>query len=137
MKKATKLIKLPDEPSECIIKEKKICSNDAIINNMKQFLQKIGKKIKDNNDKKKIIDEMLLITNCKSESCILNNDKIIEFIGISKVDKNLKDNFMPKGPSHKFDWLSNNHIDNVLEIYVKLFKSQKFYHIPFQLIDFE
>jgi len=136
MRKATKLLKLPNEPSECVIKEKTICSNDTIIHNMKQFLQKIGKKIKDDSDKTKIMQEMFNITNCKSESCVLKDKKVTEFIGKKEIEKNLKENFMPRGPSHKFDWLSNKHIDDVLEIYVKQFASQKFCHIPFQLIDF-
>lgn len=135
MKKAEILLKLPEEANECVIKSNKICSNKETIDSMKIFLEKIGKKIKEN-DKIKILDEMKNIMNCKSESCVITSKTFVDFVGNDKTIKNIR-NFMPSGPSHTNTWLSNKNIDEVLEIYKNIYSDEHFYHIPYQLIDFE
>ena len=58
--KATTLLKLPKDANECVIKTTTICSDPKTIDSMKLFLEKIGKKIKEN-DKIKIIEKNLFM----------------------------------------------------------------------------
>lgn len=70
----------------------------------------------------------------KVESCVLSNNNIKSMIGADLVKHNFDINFNPKGPASSTEWLSNSHIDNVLDQAAKYYEG--FAHINFQMSDF-
>jgi len=137
IKIAEKLLKLPIKPNQCIDKNSEVCSSKEVIDKMKSFLESIGKKII-GVDREKIISEMDEITKCNENELCINRSKIVvNLVGKELIEENIKNNFMPRGPSHNYNWLSNSNIDDVLEIWVKVFADQHFVHINYQMIDFE
>jgi len=123
--------------NECAfnLKNKGICSDPYIINKIKELVVET-KNVPPKNDKK-LFDDLKEKYNCKSESCVLTQPEIKEFIPKYELEKNLQLRFKPKGPRNSFNWLSNFDIDDVLEQIQKKYTDKKFYHINFQMRDFE
>jgi hypothetical protein len=103
-------------------------------------IKKIKNVILDKNgvlDKNGIIDELKEIYGCDSESCLLNQTEIRNAIGETEAQEQLKTRFKPPGPWNTFDWLSNFHIDEVLDQVSNKHADKNFLHIPYQMRDFE
>lgn len=133
-------MELPTEICECAFHLKTdICSSESIINRMKEY---ILHNLANLNEKKvtapgEIIKIIKTMTGCKSESCVLKDNNFANFIGHDKIKKELDERFKPHGPALTYDLLSNFNIDDVLDQLEKAYKSENFYHVPFQMRDFE
>lgn len=79
------------------------------------------------------------LLNVRKESELYNHPIIINILGKREAEKALKYYFKAQGPTKSTALLDNFNIDNTLELWathsVKLF-GKRFYHIPFQMIDF-
>jgi hypothetical protein len=112
-----------------------ICSTKPMISKMYEFLKKkIGEKEAKND--KEVVEKIKKYTNCGAESCILNKSEFVNFAGKGAVSKELKERFKPEGPALTKEWLSNFNIDQVLDQWEIEYKSEGFFHIPFQMRDF-
>ena len=111
-----------------------ICMEDAFINELKTFAKSI-KKITIN-DKTDTVTTLKKILDCKTESCILTNPEVKNYIGDAKISKQLDERFKPEGPYDSDNWFSNFDIDKVLDQIALKFKDKHFLHIDFQMRDF-
>ena len=125
------------KPNECIFSHKKICSSPNEINIMRNFIRELGLSVPDSDVE--VIDLLKSELGVETESAIWENKQFKEFVGENKAQMILKNNFKPIGPYNSTALLDNFNIDETLEQWskhgVKLF-NRKFYHIPFQMIDF-
>lgn len=112
-----------------------ICMEDDVANELIKHAGNIKKL--DVNNKKDAIEKLKKVYNCETESCLLENDEIINALGKDTVLEQLKTRFKPEGPYDSFDWFSNSNIDDVLEQVEEKYKDKHFLHIEFQMIDFE
>lgn len=133
-----------DEPTECaadVRGVKTICSDVRDISNMKKFLISTGAT---NTSLKTATDDEIVIRTLEklgltSESEIYTNDEYRKFVGSSTADNVLKTKFKPIGPGNSTALLDNFNIDQTLQQWSIASKTEfgkKFYHIPFQMIDF-
>jgi hypothetical protein len=113
-----------------------ICSPKPIINKLQEFVVNFNMS-KPNISPQDTIKLLKKKYDCKTESCVINNYNIKNFISPDAVNKVLENNFKPKGPRNTFDWLSNHDIDDVLDQIEKKYTDKYFYHIDFQMRDFE
>jgi len=117
-----------NEVSECApgIKtiETGICSTNEMINKFKSWLENQGIIIAVNAKPSEVIKAVEEKTDCKSESCAV---AIV-------IPQSLEVRFNSSGPWNSTNWLSNNNIDRVLELYWNVMP--KFIPIPFQMRDF-
>ena len=129
-------MELEKTPNECAfnLETDGICMDDPTVKKIKKFA--IIKKI-NVSDKNEFVDKLKQIYNCDSESCLLNQGEIRNVIGETVVQDQLKTRFKPPGPWDTFDWLSNFHIDDVLDQVSKKHADKNFLHIPYQMRDFE
>lgn len=117
-----------------------ICSRKPMINKMRDFYSyHTGKApLKDS---KQLISELSKILSVDGEIQILDHPLFKDFAGrIVEVEK--RERFLPVGPKNTTALLDNFNIDNTLEQFARKYKPGskylfKFYHIPFQMIDFE
>jgi hypothetical protein len=121
--------------SECAIGTNVCAPNE--LKNIQSFLAEKGIVAKNEEETIEILKSMLKV---ETEAEIWNNPVVREIIGSKKADLILKNLFVPEGPKNSTALLDNENIDNTLELWMKY--SQKlfglrFYHIPFQMIDFE
>jgi hypothetical protein len=128
--------KLPKGECAFHIDNKKTCFNNNFIKLLVDNFSK--KEIKNNtNQQEKIyIDDISKIKkdfNCKTEACLLKQDKIINVVGNNIIQEQLE-RFKPEGPYKGSEWFSNFNIDQVLEQLSK--KHKNFLHITFQMRDF-
>jgi Ulp1 protease family, C-terminal catalytic domain len=77
----------------------------------------------------------------KKESQLYIHPRVQDFLGGGRVArKTLEDYFKAEGPADSTALLDNFNIDETLDKWAKhsedIFKGNKFYHIPFQMIDF-
>ncbi len=122
-------------PNECAFdKQNPVCSPKEVIDSIKVFLEKNG--VKAPAEAAKIVDVAKKTTDCKSESCVLQKKEVKSIIGETKAQQVLAKNFKPSGPAFSFDWLSNKHIDDVLNQVEVKYKDRGFLHIPYQMRDF-
>lgn len=107
------------------------CAPDEIVNKIKTVskLDHISDKTVLNNLKKKY--------NCDTEICVLKQPEIKSIVGRENIDLIINEYFKPTGPRDNNKWLSNNDIDSVLFQMKKKYENKHFYHINFQMIDFE
>lgn len=131
---------IPDteqEINDCLFTNKKICVSPNEINLMKEYLIERGLKVpKTDLEVVELIKKELGVS---TESAIWENSHFKEFAGDSKARNILRKMFKPVGPSDSVALLDNFNIDETLtqwcENSEKLF-GKKFYHIPYQMIDF-
>jgi hypothetical protein len=118
-----------------------VCSSAEVIEKMAEFLKSMGKTIDPSLSGEDadvaIVEQMKEVTECKSESCVVQDAKFKEFASPYVVEKNLKENFKTKGPAHTSEWLSNFNIDDVLDKIREAYADQNFWNIPFQMRDFK
>ncbi len=94
-------------------------------------------------DSKSKKDKILIAMNdaldCNSEVCILKSKQFRSFLkekGNIDVDEIISNNFKPAGPSKDDGWLSNKHIDTILDHLALKYPHRHYVHIPFQMRDF-
>src|SRR5579883_596624 len=129
------------EASECTFVNRKICSSPNEINLMKEFIKNnLQIKIPADISNIEVVELLKKELNVDSEAKIWEHQQFKESIGESKAQLVLKKYFNPVGPSDSIALLDNFNIDDKLEQWsingMALFQ-KKFYHIPFQMIDFE
>jgi len=130
-------MELTKEIKECafhIESKNGVCMEDSFINELKTFANSIKKIVIA--DKKDTVNTLKEILDCKTESCILTNPEIKNFLGEAKVSKQLDERFKPEGPYNSDDWFSNFNIDEVLDQVAIKFSDKKFLHIKYQMRDF-
>jgi hypothetical protein len=118
--------KLDDECAFHIEKTNEFCAPDDIVEKIKETT---------NIDGHQILERLKEKYDCKTEVCVLSHPEIKYTIGdISDI---IEQYFKPAGPRDTTEWLSNNHIDEVLHQIQKKYNKKQFLHITFQMIDFE
>lgn len=126
------------KPGECaptVGNDDGVCSTGGTVERIKEWIakQKAADLV---HTAKDVIEHAKKVTKCESESCIYTKrSALLEYITPALAKRELLERFAPKGPHNSTDWLSNDNIDQVLELYVKKFP--QFYHVPYQMADFE
>jgi len=124
------------EINDCIF-DRKICSSPNEINLMRKFLTELSIQVpKSDREVVEILKKELKVAN---ESQIWESRQFKEFVGSSTADTILKKIFKPIGPSNSTALLDNFNIDETMEQWSlngKDLFGKKFYHIPYQMIDF-
>ncbi len=124
---AAAALKLAMQPkSECAPHLRKagarhVCSTAESITQLRKWLKT------NTADPVEVVEAAKEHTGCDSESCLYKKIQVL-----NKDD--LGDRFAAQGPWNSTTWLSNDHIDQVLEQW--RIKFPKFYHVPFQMRDF-
>lgn len=120
--------------------ESDICSRKNVIEAMRQFYKmRTGKTL--SGDPKKVISIVANLLGVKDELDILTAPEFKQFAGrLTEIEKN--ERFLPKGPKNTTALLDNFNIDDTLRQlarrnHPKSTHRYRFYHIPFQMIDFE
>jgi hypothetical protein len=136
--------KIFSSASECAFdkEQKAVCSPKSVIKSMHDFIKEKDSNVSTSittsdvvNNPIKIVSNMKELLDCNSESCILKKPEFVQFAKISKIDNILNEFFKPSGPATHFGLLNNFNIDEVLDQFESKFPG--FYHIPFQMRDFE
>jgi len=112
-----------------------ICVEDDVANELIKHAKNIKNLVV--KDKKDAIVKLKKVYNCETESCLLENDEIINSLGRDTVMEQLKSRFKPEGPYDSYDWFSNSNIDDVLKQVEEKYKDKHFLHVEFQMRDFE
>ena len=124
--------------TECSRFGKKVCSIPTDISMMKTFLRLSGL-IQSDLDASVVIDAMKTKLGVANEADIYENRAFQNMIGYGHAKEVLEKEFLPKGPATGTALLDNYHIDNSLKQWSLIGDTEskkKFYHIPFQMIDF-
>lgn len=118
-----------------------VCSSPETQEKLRALLAKNVKDDvgRDDEDPKKIpvqrlLEKLLKIFKCSSESELLEHPAVKEALGYSTVEKEKKLRFKPHGPKN-YDWFSNFDIDSVLNQWRLTFEG--FYNFQFHMINFE
>lgn len=115
-----------------------VCSRSKEINKMKQFLA--SRSIVPPRSSQEIIKKTMRAIGVSKESEIYMHPEYKKFIGSKEADTILNDQFKPKGPANSTALLNNYNIDDTMRhwsIHGKQLFDKKFYHVPYQMIDFE
>lgn len=128
-------LNLSEDP--CVLSNNGVCADDQGIKHMRKFLFSADRTAGSAGDN--IVEQIKNILNVTDEIEIWKSPEFRNIIGDSVCDDILKKQFKPVGPAHSTELLTNNHIDSSLAQWSKnsqeLFR-KKFYHIPYQMIDF-
>lgn len=113
--------------SECI-DDGSICSPEAVI-------KQIGNVLKVSGTTKSILEKSKAMLDCDSESCVVSHSVVASVIG-ERVVLDIKErHFKPYGPRNNTNLLDNFNIDLTLNRWETQY--DKFYHIYYQMIDFD
>ncbi len=117
------------DKSECAIHiTNQHCTPKRVIENLAN--QK-GIMVKD--DSVAVLDQLKARTNCNTELCVIEHFK--KRSPNDMINQIIENNFKIKGPKYDVEkWLSNDDIDGTLRQWTIRWKN--FYHIPFQMRDF-
>jgi hypothetical protein len=113
-----------------VVKKDEFCSPDTVVDKFKQLMQLEPSSTN-------ILADLKKKYNCDNEICILNTGDAKTLIGHENVTKVINSYFKPTGPRDNNKWFSNTDIDSVLSQISKKYTDKHFYHVPFQMIDFE
>jgi len=111
------------------------CSPKELVDKLKKFSETRDDKL--DKVKKTSLEILKAKYNCDSETCILNQYDVKRYVDPNMIERALKENFKPIGPRMNKDWLSNFNIDEVLRQIQKKYKDKHFFHVPYQMRDFE
>lgn len=112
-----------------------VCSSQTVLERIKRYLEQQDRSIKTHSTRD-LIEHAKQATKCESESCLFTKrSPLLEYITPGLAKKELIERFAPKGPHNNTTWLSNDNIDGVLKLYTQKFPH--FYHVPYQMADFE
>ena len=118
-----------------------ICSSEPMIDKMKKFYTAITGKSPPK-IRKKLINELTTLLDVTTELDILNHPQFVKYAGEVAVKIEKSERFLPYGPKNTTDLLSNFNIDDTLKQLARKYclgnkkHKYKFYHVPFQMIDF-
>lgn len=132
-------MELPEKVTECALdNDGVVCSDPSLIVEIDAGLgiNVIGNSQLNAPLLEKVVKIAKKVTKCDTEKCILNSDIVQNVVDIKKLNKNKKLNFKPSGPHNSTNLLSNVNIDDVLENLVHVKKHRGFYHMNFQMMDF-
>jgi disulfide oxidoreductase YuzD len=139
--------KILEHKTECAVHSDKVdvCSPPEIINKMKQFVRKAKKQTIRSGDNTTsssttpldIIEAAKEATGCDSESCVLQSQEFKQFANLHNIEEIISTYFKPEGPKSSTGLLSNFDIDDFLRQLELKYTDRKFFHIPFQMIDFQ
>lgn len=137
---AAKYDKLECAPGISLDGDADTCARE-MIPAYREFLKKKDALYKPNMSNKDILIRLKKILNVETESGILAHPEFQNTIDSGSVKRVLNFKFKPEGPWNSTALLDNFNIDNLLsqftsEHYRKA-TGRKFYHIPFQMIDFD
>lgn len=107
----------------------------------RDFLKKKDALYKPNMSNKEMLIRLKKLLNVESESGILAHPEFQKVVGSEPVKRVLNFRFKPEGPWNSTALLDNFNIDNLLAQFAsdhyRKTTGRKFYHIPFQMIDFD
>lgn len=131
---------LPTQISECSLDvDGSVCSDTSLVIEIDKVLDiniaAVPIAQLNNDTAKQVIDVAKRLTNCDSEKCVLNSSAIQNKVNRDVLRKSQK-RFKPSGPHNSTKLLSNFNIDNVLGNFVEIKKHHGFYHMNFQMMDF-
>jgi hypothetical protein len=112
--------------------ESSVCSRKDVVHKLRGFIKK---KFSKTLDDKETIEFLKEKSGCGTEACVLKSPLVEKILPRHLIHKTIADRFKPTGPRLTKEWLSNIDIDSVLRSYAKKYKD--FYHIPFQMRDFQ
>jgi hypothetical protein len=135
--------KLPEleegvRPTECALPGKNVCALDPDIKYMREFLVSTTPEAA-HWSSTKVVMELKKLLDVPTESAIWESEAFRSFIGEGKADEVLKSRYKPRGPGRSTALLDNFNIDETLDQWSEHGKSifkRRFYHIPYQMIDF-
>jgi len=122
---------LPSSDGVCLIEPSEV-------KYYKKFLESLEEK-SDHDPPKLAVEKIKDVLKVDTESEIWENTRFRKFVGADLADKILEDKFKPPGPAEGTALLDNHNIDDNLHQWSKYSKKlfgKKFYHVPFQMIDF-
>lgn len=125
--------------SECTRPGAMVCSPKSDVAKMRDFLKNTGMR-NPPSDHTMVVDEMKNVLGVKNEADIYENRSFQNYIGYTRAKKILNMEFKPTGPATGTALLDNFNIDDTLDRWSKVATDEfgkKFYHVPFQMIDFE
>lgn len=117
-----------DIQNECAFDIKKngqFCSPDIIIDKLKTITNDVT------------LTALKNKFNCDNEVCVLNTSEVKTLLGPEVILQTIHTFFKPSGPRDNNKWFSNSDIDSVLQQISKKYSERHFYHVNFQMIDFE
>jgi hypothetical protein len=136
-KKGGQLEELTNAPiSECAGDQtgmKIVCSRVAELDKMRKFLESKGVDTQKMSPKKIIADTQKTL-GVDKESQIYKNPIYVQYIGKGDAQKIVDNIFKPVGPADSTKLLSNYDIDKTMYHWMQTYP--KFYHVPYQMIDF-
>ena len=124
--------------TECVRTGLAVCSTDRDIALMRKFL--VGSGVRDSSsDASMVVEDVKKKLGVEREVDIYENKAYQNFIGYAAANKILSTEFKPKGPANSTALLDNFNIDAAMNRWTLIGKDEfgkKFYHVPFQMIDF-
>lgn len=139
--KVAKVNKALNPKYECsfkaVVQGKNVCSDPAIVEQIKKYLQSVGDNHINWSSSEKVIEAAKKKTGCDTELCVLESSEVSPFLDKASVEANKEQNFKQVGPANSEAWFSNINIDGILADLQSAFPETKFYHIPFQMRDFK
>ena len=122
------------DPKECAPGvHGEVCSRNDMVEKMRQFVSKeTGKPC--SGSPAEIVQKISKVLGCNTESCVLSDNKFVQYVGSEKVESEKEERFRPPGPRDSTALLNNFNIDGVLHQYTKAYPD--FHHIGFRMIDF-
>lgn len=132
--------KMECAPGVQLDEEGATCARE-LVPSYRDFLKKIDPLYKPYMSNKQVLKRLKKLLNVETESGILTHPEFKRFIGSGPVKRVLNLKFKPEGPWNSTALLDNFNIDNLLNQftseYYRKTTGRKFYHIPFQMIDFD
>lgn len=125
--------------SECTRPGITVCSLKQDLTKMKNFLI-AGGITNPPAEPAGLVEEVKKILGAEHEADIYENKSFQNYIGYSRAKQVLQTEFKPPGPHDNTALLDNFNIDETLARWAAIAPDEfdkKFYHIPFQMIDFE
>lgn len=137
-KEGNKLV-VPEAENQCAFHVQavdNVCSDQFTIQKMKEFVKSLNPTAPiDNATPAQTVELAKQAVNCDSEVCLFKNAQLTNIIGVNKADEIINNRFKPSGPANSTAWLTNSNIDLVMHQWTKLYPG--FFHVPFQMIDFD
>ena len=133
-------MEIPKKPNECAFHvetngAEPVCMESRVVSQLQDFIR--DTKNINVSGEKDVIKTLKQIYDCPTEACLLKRDEVVQTLGSSEAEAQLKERFKVEGPHKKDVWLSNFNIDGVLGQIAIKYKDQGFKHVPFQMRDFQ